>query len=350
MSNHQKMKAVGAYRYLALSNPESLVDLYIEKPIPTGRDLLVEVKAISVNPADLGVREKNNYEEESPKILGWDVAGIVAQVGPECQLFKAGDEIYYAGSVARPGGNSEFHLVDEQIVGFKPKSLDFAQAAALPLTSITAWEGLFDRLGISHSVEDNKNKSLLIIGAAGGVGSITTQLAKLAGLTVIGSASRPESIQWTKNQGADFTINHNNHFASQLKSIGFETVDYIFCLNDTVQHLANMAEVITPQGKICSIVPADKVSWAGSLDIDMFFSKSITFVWELMFTRSMFQTKDMIKQHDLLNKLADLIDNGQLKTTLTERIEPINAKNLRLVHEKIETGRSIGKIVLENFY
>lgn len=349
MSNHQKMKAVGAYRYLPLADPECLVDLYIEKPIPTGRDLLVKVKAISVNPADLGVREKNNYEEESPKILGWDVSGIVEEVGPECQLFKPGDEIFYAGSVTRPGGNSEFHLVDERIAGNKPKSLDFAQAAALPLTSITAWEGLFDRLGISHSIEENNNKSLLIIGAAGGVGSIATQLAKLAGLTVIGTASRPESIQWAKDQGADFTINHNSHFSSQLKNIGFETVDYIFCLNDTVQHFANMAEAITPQGKICSIVPADKASWTGSLDMDMLFSKSITFVWELMFTRSMYQTGDMIKQHDLLNKLADLIDNGKLKTTLTERIEPINAKNLRLVHEKMETGRTIGKIVLESF-
>lgn len=349
MSNVQKMKAVGAYRYLAISDPESLVDLFIEKPIPTGRDLLVEVKAISVNPADVGVRENNNYEEESPKILGWDVAGIVEQVGPECQLFKPGDEVFYAGSIARPGGNSEFHLVDERIVGKKPKSLDFAQAAALPLTSITAWEGLFDRLGINHNVEENKNKSILIIGAAGGVGSIATQLAKLAGLTVVGTASRPESIHWTKNQGADFTINHNSHFASQLKNIGFETVDYIFCLNDTVQHLTNMAEVITPQGKICSIVPADKTSWTGSLGMDLFFSKSVTFVWELMFTRSLFQTKDIIKQHELLNELSDLIDNGKLKTTLTGRLEPINAKNLRAVHEQMETGRSIGKIVLENF-
>ncbi len=250
MNNHQKMKAVGAYRYLAITDPESLVDLFIEKPLPAGRDLLVEVKAISVNPADLGMRQNNNYEEGSPKILGWDVAGIVEQAGPECQLFKPGDEIYYAGSVARPGGNSEFHLVDERIAGNKPKSLDFAQAAALPLTSITAWEGLFDRLGINHSAEENKNKSILIIGAAGGVGSMATQLAKWAGLTVIGTASRPESIQWSKNQGADFTINHNSHFAAQLKDIGYETVDYIFCLNDTVQHLANMAEVITPQGKI----------------------------------------------------------------------------------------------------
>ncbi|MNC33735.1 Zinc-type alcohol dehydrogenase-like protein [compost metagenome] len=234
-------------------------------------------------------------------------------------------------------------------MGNKPESLDFAQAAALPLTSITAWEGLFDRLGINHSVEENKNKSILIIGAAGGVGSIATQLAKLAGLTVIGTASRPESIQWTKDQGADFTINHNSHFATQLKNIGYEAVDYIFCLNDTVQHLADMAEVIAPQGKICSIVPADKTSWTGSLDMDLLFSKSVTFVWEHMFTRSMFQTKDMIKQHELLNELGELIDTGKLKTTLTERLEPINAKNLRIVHEKVETGRSIGKIVLEKF-
>ncbi|QWU16800.1 zinc-binding alcohol dehydrogenase family protein [Paenibacillus sophorae] len=347
MSNRQKMKAVGAYRYLPLSDPESLVDLHIEKPAPTGRDLLVEVKAVSVNPADLDIREKNNYEAESPKILGWDVAGIVEQVGPECQLFKPGDEIFYAGSVARAGGNSEFHLVDERIAGNKPKSLDFAQAAALPLTSLTAWEGLFDRLGISHSVEENE--SILIIGAAGGVGSIATQLAKLAGLTVIGTASRPESVQWAKEHGADFTINHNSPFAPQLKEIGFETVDYIFCLNDTVQHFANMAEVIAPQGKICSIVPVAKSSQAGSLDMDLLFSKSVTFVWELMFTRSMYQTKDMIKQHDILNQLAELIDNGKLKTTLAERLEPINAANLRLVHEKMETGRSIGKIVLENF-
>lgn len=347
MSNPLNMKAVGSYRYLPLSDPDSLVDLHIEKPVPTGRDLLVKVKAVSVNPADLDIRKNNNYEAESPKILGWDAAGIVEQVGPECQLFKPGDEVFYAGSVTRPGANSEFHLVDERIAGNKPKSLDFAQAAALPLTSLTAWEGLFDRLGISHSAEENE--SILIIGAAGGVGSIATQLAKLAGLTVIGTASRPESVQWAKDHGADFTINHNSPFAPQLKEIGFESVDYVFCLNDTVQHFANLAEVIAPQGKICSIVPVAKASQAGSLDMDLLFYKSVTFVWELMFTRAMFQTKDMIKQHDILNQLAELIDNGKLKTTLAERLEPINAANLRLAHEKMETGRSIGKIVLENF-
>ncbi|MGW8958793.1 zinc-binding alcohol dehydrogenase family protein [Paenibacillus sp. NPDC055715] len=347
MNTNQKMKAVGAYRYLPISDSESLIDLHLDKPEPTGRDLLVNVKAISVNPADVGVRENHNYEAESPKILGWDAAGIVEQVGPDCQLFKPGDKIYYAGSVSRPGSNSEFHLVDERIVGNMPKSLDFAAAAALPLTSITAWEGLFDRLGVSLNA--NENKSILIIGAAGGVGSIAIQLAKLAGLTVIGTASRPESTQWVKSLGADFVINHNNPFQPQLKEVGLDTVDYIFCLNDTVQHLANMAEVITPQGVICCIVPADKTTWAGSLKMDLLFSKSVTFVWEFMFTRSLFHTKDMIKQHELLNDLANLIDDGKLKTTLNERLEPINAANLRLAHEKLETGRSIGKIVLENF-
>lgn len=347
MNTPQKMKAVGAYRYLPISNPDSLIDLHLDKPEPTGRDLLVNVKAISVNPADVGVREIHNYEAESPKIFGWDAAGIVEQVGPDCQLFKPGDKIYYAGSVARPGSNSEFQLVDERIAGNMPKSLDFAAAAALPLTSITAWEGLFDRLGIR--LDANEDKRILIIGAAGGVGSIAIQLAKLAGLTVIGTASRPESTEWVKSLGADFTINHNNPFQSQLKELGIETVDYIFCLNDTVQHLANMAEVIVPQGKICSIVPVDKAAWAGSLQLDLLFSKSVTFVWELMFTRSLFHTKDMIKQHELLNDLADLIDEGKIKTTLNERLEPINATNLRLAHEKLETGRSVGKIVLENF-
>lgn len=218
--------------------------------------------------------------------MGWDVAGIVEQVGPE-------------------------------------------------------------RLGISLS--GDAHKSFLIIGAAGGVGSMATQLAKLAGLTVIGTATRPESIQWTKDQGADFTINHNSHFASQLKEIGFENVDTIFCLNETVQHFANMAEVIAPQGKICSIFPTHKSASSGKLDMDLLFSKSVTFAWELMFTRSMFQTKDMIKQHEILNKLADFIEDGKLKTTLAERLEPIHAANLRLALEKIESGRSIGKIVLENF-
>lgn len=338
------MKAIGLYRYLPINDPESLIDLEIETPTPTGHDLLVRVQAISVNPVDTKIRAPKPQQEQKPKILGWDVAGIVEQVGPECQLFKPGDEVYYAGSVARPGANSQLHLVEETIVGHKPRSLSFAQAAALPLTSLTAWEGLFDRLEISKDAASNAGKSILIIGAAGGVGSIATQLAHFAGLKVIGTASRPETIQWAKDHGADETIDHHQPFGGQLKALGLETVDYIFCLNSTDKHWDNMVATIAPQGKICSIVETH-----GPLNLSALQSKSATFVWEFMFTRSLFHTSDMIKQHQILDTLADMIDSGKIKTTLTESVSPINAANLRAVHAKLEAGSTIGKIVLENF-
>lgn len=344
MSSSQTMKAVGIYRYLPLTDPESLIDLEIDKPVPTGRDLLVEVKAISVNPADLTVRSRKTDGEQTPTILGWDVAGIVAEAGPDCVLFKPGDEIYYAGSLVRPGCNSEFHLVDERIAGKKPKSLNFAQAAALPLTSLTAWEALYSRLGIRPDAQENPGATILIIGAAGGVGSIATQLAKLSGLTVIGTASREESAKWAKDYGADFIINHRKPFAPQLKEIGFETVDYIFCLSDYSGHWESMTESISPQGKICLIVPAKQ-----PIDMDIMMRKSVTIAWELMFTRSMFETEDMAEQHRILDQLADLIDAGKVKTTLNERLEPINAANLRLAQRKLESGSMIGKLVLEGF-
>ncbi|PWW29511.1 zinc-binding alcohol dehydrogenase family protein [Cytobacillus oceanisediminis] len=338
------MKAVGLHRYLPIDNPESLLDLQIEKPSASGRDLLVRVKAVAVNPVDYKVRSPKEKVEENPKILGWDVAGIVEEVGPDCKLFKPGDEVYYAGDITRQGGNSEFHLVDERIVGEKPKSLSFAQAAALPLTTITAYEALFDRMNIRRKPSENQNKTLLIIGAAGGVGSIAIQLAKWAGLTVIGTASRPESIDWSKKQGADHTINHFKEFVPQLKQLGFETVHYILCLNTTDKHWINMTNAIAPQGKICSIVETK-----GPLDLTLLKNKSATFVWELMFTRSMFQTEDMIEQHKLLNEVADLVDSKIIKTTLTEQFSPINAENLRKAHTILETGKSIGKTVVENF-
>lgn len=338
------MRAIGFYRYLPIEDTESLVDIQIATPLPSGRDLLVKVNAVSVNPVDVKVRAPKPQVEQSPRILGWDVAGIVEQVGPECTLFKPGDEVYYAGSIARPGGNSEFHLVDERIVGRKPKSLNFAQAAALPLTAITAWEALFDRLAILRQADQNAGKSILIIGAAGGVGSIATQLARLAGLTVIGTASRPESIQWAKEHGAAYTISHHEAFAPQLKRLGFESVDDIFCLNSTDKHWRNMTEVIAPQGKICSIVELE-----GPVDLTALQRKSVTFVWEWMFTRAFYQTDDMIEQHTLLNELANLVDAGKIRTTLSERLEPINAVNLRQAHKKVERGSMMGKIVLENF-
>ncbi|MFD1956464.1 zinc-binding alcohol dehydrogenase family protein [Paenibacillus thailandensis] len=339
----QTMKAVGLYKYLPIDHPESLIDVELEKPAPGGRDLLVKVKAISVNPVDVKVRAPKNKTEDSPKVLGWDVAGVVEQTGPDCTLFKPGDEVYYAGSITRPGGNSEFHLVDERIVGAKPATLDFAQAAALPLTSITAWEGLFDRLGVSQRREDNEGKSILMIGAAGGVGSIAVQLAKYVGLTVIGTASRSESAEWAKALGADYIINHNEEFVPQLKPFNLEQVDYIFCLNSTEKHWKSMADAIAPQGKICSIVET-----AEPLNITLIKNKSATFVWEFMFTRPMFQTEDMIRQHHLLNELSRLVDQGVIRTTIKEKLAPIDAATLRKAHAMLESGRTIGKVVVEN--
>lgn len=341
---NEKMKAVGLYKYLPIEHPQSLIDVELDKPIPTGRDLLVKVKAISVNPVDYKVRSPKNREESVPKVLGWDVAGIVEQAGPDAELFRPGDEVFYAGSITRPGGNSEFHLVDERIVGTKPSKLDFAESAALPLTSITAWESLYDRLGISREKADNGGKTILIIGAAGGVGSIATQLAHHSGLTVIGTASRPESADWVKGLGADHIINHFEAFVPQLKELGIEQVDYILCLNSTEKHWTNMAEAIAPQGKICSIVETDEL-----LNLTLLKNKSVTFVWELMFTRPMYQTQDMIEQHKLLNEVAQLVDEGVIRTTANETLTPINAANLRKAHALLETGRMVGKVVLKEF-
>ena len=338
------MKAIGLYHYLPIENPESLVDVDIAKPTASGRDLLVHVRAISVNPVDVKRRAPKEQVEKEPRILGWDVAGVVEQVGPDCTLFQVGDEVYYAGSITRPGGDSEFHLVDERIVGNKPKSLDFAQAAALPLTALTAWEALFERLGISLHGNDNKQKRILIISAAGGVGSIATQLANFAGLTVIGTASRPETVQWAKAHGANYTIDHHNAFAPQLKQLGFDDIDYIFCLNSTDKHWDDMTEVIAPQGKIASIVEMH-----GPVNLSALQSKSVTFAWEFMFTRSSYQTPDMIEQHNILDQMAQLIDEGKIRSTLAEKLEPITAAKLREAHKKVESGKTIGKIVLANF-
>lgn len=338
------MKAVGLTRYLPIENPESLVDLVVEKPRATGRDILVKVMAISVNPVDTKVRAPKDRVEEVPKILGWDVAGIVEEAGPNCSLFRPGDEVFYAGSIARQGGNSEYHLVDERIVGRKPASLNFAEAAALPLTSITAWEALFTRMSISQDPGANEKKSLLIIGAAGGVGSIAIQLAKQAGLIVIGTASRPETVDWVKSMGADYTINHHDPLLPQLEAIGFSSVPYIFCLNALEKHWAGISEAVSPQGVVCAI--DDPTS---PLNLKLLKQKSATFVWEFMFTRSLYETDDMIEQHLLLNLIADAVDHQKLKTTLSEVLGPISAEHLRQAHKLLESNRTIGKVVLENF-
>ncbi|MBC8284435.1 MAG: zinc-binding alcohol dehydrogenase family protein [Nitrospinae bacterium] len=338
------MKAVGLYKYLPIEDEQSLIDVEIDCPKPTGRDLLVKVHAVSVNPVDTKVRTLNNKVETTPRVLGWDAAGEVIEVGPKVKSFAVGDPVYYAGDITRPGSNSEYQLVDERIVGKKPTTLSFEDAAALPLTSITAWEGLFERLRISPNGED-AGKSILIIGGAGGVGSIAIQLAKKLGkLNVIATASRPESIAWSKKLGADHVVNHRNPIDAELIAIDTPQVDFILCCNNTTQHWAAMAKAIAPQGGICSIVETPE-----PVELGLLKSKSATFVWEFMFTRSMYQTPDMIEQQRLLNKIADLVDEDKLVTTTNNVIRSINAKNLRKAHESIEQGNTIGKVVLADW-
>lgn len=338
------MKAVGLYRYLPVDDPESLLDLELDAPRPTARDLLVEVKAVAVNPVDYKSRAPRAQVETAPKILGWDVAGVVRAAGPEATLFRPGDAVYYAGSRTRPGGNSELHLVDERIVGHKPRTLGFGEAAALPLTTLTAWEGLFDRLGISKSGGD-AGRTLLVIGGAGGVGSIAIQLARrVARLKVVATASRPESQAWARELGADEVIDHTKDLAAQIGGLGRPDVDYIFCCNSTDAHFPSFAPIIAPQGKICAIVGTQK-----PVDLAPLMQKSVTFAWELMFTRPMFQTPDMLAQHQILEETAALVDAGTLRTTVTTRLGTINAANLRRAHALLEGGHVVGKIVLEGF-
>ncbi|WP_242221304.1 zinc-binding alcohol dehydrogenase family protein [Bacillus cereus group sp. BfR-BA-01380] len=339
------MKAVGLLEYLPIENENSLIDIELPRLIPKGKDLLVKIHAISVNPVDVKVRAPKDKKEEEYKILGWDASGVVVEVGEECTLFQPGDEVFYAGSIIRPGTYSEYHLVDERIVGAKPKNLTHAQSAAIPLTAITAWEGLFERLAIDvNNKEKNELKNILIIGGAGGVGSIAIQLAKWAGLNVITTASRKETREWVESLGADYVINHHESFKEQLSQMEIDEVDYIFCLNNTDQHWNGMAEVIKPQGKICSIVENEK-----PLELGLLKSKSATFVWEFMFTKSMYHTEDMINQHLLLNQVSELLDQKVLKTTLNKTLSPIHAATIRKAHAMIETGSTIGKIVLETF-
>ncbi len=334
------MKAIGLYRYLPIEDKDSLQDITLPKPEASGHDLLVAVKAVSVNPVDTKIRAPKDTTETEARVLGWDAAGEVVAIGSTVEHFAVGDQVYYAGDITRSGTNSEFHLVDERIVGRKPASLSYAEAAALPLTGITAWEALFDRLGVSPHGDD-KGKSILIIGGAGGVGSIAIQLAsKVAKLTVIATASRDESRDWCLQLGADQVINHRNPVNKELLAENVPMVDYILCLNNTDQHWSAMAEAIKPQGRICSIVETS------SVDLDLLKSKSATFVWEFMFTRSMYQTPDMIEQQRLLNTLADLIDKDVIVTTVGKADQPINAENLRKAHAMLEQGNTIGKIVL----
>ena len=335
------MKAVALTRYLPIDDPRSLVDIDLPKPAPKDRDLLVRIEAISVNPVDTKVRAPKPQVEAQPKVLGYDAAGIVEAVGDSVTLFQPSDAVYYAGDATRSGSNAEYQLVDERIVGHKPKTLDFALAATLPLTSITAWELLFHRMRLDADGGD-AGTSLLIIGGAGGVGSIAIQLAVRAGLTVIATASRPETVAWCKRMGAQHVIDHRQPLKPQLAALGFAYADAIVNLADTDRYWETMGDLVAPQGRIGLIVEPK-----GPLSIgDQFKTKCVSIHWETMFGRSRFQTKDMIEQHRLLDRVAALVDGGELRTTHTETIGTINAANLRATHARLESGTTIGKLAL----
>ncbi|CAN7145659.1 zinc-binding alcohol dehydrogenase family protein [Massilia sp. LjRoot122] len=335
------MKAVVYTQHgLPIGDPRSLQDTELPMPLAGPHELLVEVRAVSVNPVDTKIRLGAPVTE--PRVLGWDASGIVRGVGAAVTLFKEGDEVFYAGSLLRPGSNSQFQTVDERIVGRKPASLDFAQSAALPLTAITAWELLFDRLKVAEG--GGAGKSLLVIGAAGGVGSILVQLARtLTKLTIIGTASREETRNWVRELGAHHVIDHGRPLQEQLEAITIPEVDIVISLTHTDQHYPAIVEVLAPQGQFALIDdPA-------TLDAVPLKRKSISLHWELMFTRSMFATADMVKQHELLNRVAQMVDAGLLRTTLGQHFGRISAENLRRAHALIESGRAVGKIVLEDF-
>ena len=336
------MKAIGYRQNLPVDQPNALEDLELPAPQPGPRDLLVRVKAVSVNPVDTKVRRNRAPKPGQPEVLGWDAVGVVEGLGADVTGFQVGDRVFYAGSITRPGANSELHVVDERIVGKAPTSLEDAQAAALPLTAITAWELLFDRLRVPHG--SGAGQSILIVGGAGGVGSILIQLARqLTQLKVIATASRPETRAWCLELGAHAVIDHSQPLAQALKDGGHGEVDYVAALTQTDQHYAQIVESLKPQGALGIIddVPV--------LDAMKLKSKTLSLHWELMFTRSMYGTPDMAEQGKLLAEVAMLVDAGRVRTTAGAHYGKINAANLLKAHAFIESGKAQGKVVLEGF-
>ncbi len=347
------MKAIGYLQPQAIEQNDALIDIELPIPEAIGLDLLVKIQAVSVNPADTKVRATAAPEADQYKILGWDAVGEVVAVGELVQSFKVGDQVWYAGDITRPGSNAEYQLVDERIVGKKPLLVSNAEAAAMPLTAITAWELLFDRLGFTPLLSSNAKEAslsalkprILIVGAGGGVGSILVQLAKqLTNATVIGTASRPESARWVAELGADNVINHYQPLLPQLNDLGIDNVSHVISLTHTDKHFDQLVEVLEPQGKLALIDDPSE-----PLDIMKLKPKSLSIHWEFMFTRSMFNTSDMKKQHLLLTSIANLVDSGSIKTTLGESFGTINAANLKRAHAYIETNQAVGKVVLEGF-
>ncbi len=337
------MKAVGYRASHPIEHPEALLDLTLDKPTASGRDLLVRVEAVSVNPVDTKMRLRSQPDADGVKVLGWDAAGIVEAVGRDATLFKPGDKVFYAGAIGRPGTNAEYHLVDERIVGRRPASLSVAEAAALPLTAITAWEALFDRLDIRRPVPGAAN-ALLIVGGAGGVGSIAIQLAKrLSDVTVIATASRPETQAWVRELGADHVVDHTRPLAAQVAALGIGAPSFVFSTTQTDRHFDEIVELIAPQGRFGLIDDPEPI------DVMKLKRKSVSLHWELMFTRSIFGTADIEAQHVLLNEVSAMVDAGTLKTTLGEHFGKIDAANLKRAHALLESGKAKGKIVLEGF-
>ena len=337
------MRAVGYQTSLPIEDVNALVDIELPKPEAAGRDLLVRVEAVSVNPVDTKVRKRAQPEAGQWKVLGWDAAGTVEAVGPEASRFRPGDKVFYAGAIGRQGSNAEFHLVDERIVGRKPASLPFAEAAALPLTAITAWETLFDRLDVRRQVPGAAH-ALVIVGGAGGVGSIATQLARqLTDVAVIATASRPETAAWCRELGAHHVVDHGKPLAAEVAALGLGAPAFVFSTTNTDRHLAEIATLIVPQGRFALIDdPA-------AVEVSPFKRKSVSIHWELMFTRSLFETPDMAEQGKLLDEVARLVDAGTIRTTFAESYGVISAANLRRAHALIESGRAKGKIVLSGW-
>lgn len=337
------MKAVGLTHYLPIENPDSLIDVEIPNPgQPQGQDLLVRVEAISVNPVDTKLRAPRPGVEPAPRVLGFDAAGVVEAVGPDVTAFAPGDEVYYAGDVTRPGSNAQYQLVDERIVARKPATLDFAEAAALPLTTLTAWELMFQRMPLQFDGAHHRGQHLLVVAGAGGVGSIAIQLAKHAGFTVIATASREESQAWCRQMGAEHVIDHRQPLQPQLAALGMEQVEVALNFASTDAYWQQLGELLAPQGHMGLIVEP-----TGELRIgDPYKAKCIGIHWEFMFARARFRTADMIEQHRILARTASLVDAGELRTTLTETLKPINATNLREAHRRLESGRTVGKLAL----
>lgn len=337
------MKAIAYQQPGSIDRDDALVDITLDRPVPKGRDLLVEVKAVSVNPVDTKVRARVGAEDGGWKILGWDAVGTVVEVGDQVQTFKPGDDVWYAGSIQRQGTNSEFHLVDERIVGPKPKTVSDTAAAALPLTGITAWEMLFDRLQVRRPVTGAAD-AVLVIGGAGGVGSIAIQiLAAFTDLTVVATASRPDTKAWVETLGAHHVVDHSRPLGPQVAALGIGAPGFVFSTTQTARHLDQIVDLIAPQGRFGLIDDPDE------LDVISFKRKSVSIHWELMFTRSIFETPDMAEQGTILRELSQLVDEGRIRSTETDVLRPINAENLKAAHKILESGTARGKIVLEGF-